>query len=51
MGSWFISAIGQNDANVVSAIVLFSAVLVLFSGFLADVVSAALDPRVRLQGK
>jgi peptide/nickel transport system permease protein len=51
MGSWFILAIGQNDANVVSAIVLFSAVLVLFSGFLADVVSAALDPRVRLQGK
>lgn len=49
MGSWFISAIGQNDVNVVSAIVLFSAVLVLFSGFLADVVSAALDPRVRLQ--
>ncbi len=51
MGSWFISAIGQNDINVVSAIVLFSAVLVLFSGFLADVVSAALDPRVRLQRK
>jgi peptide/nickel transport system permease protein len=49
MGSWFISAIGQNDVNVVSAIVLFSAVLVLFSGFLADVISAALDPRVRLQ--
>lgn len=49
MGSWFITAVEQSDINVVSAIVLFSAVLVLFSGFLADVASAALDPRVRLQ--
>lgn len=49
MGSWFISSVEQNDVNAVSAIILFSAILVLFSGFLADVVSAALDPRVRLQ--
>ncbi len=49
MGNWFITAVDQADINVVAAIVLFSAILVLFSGFLADVISAALDPRVRLQ--
>ncbi|MHB1090700.1 MAG: ABC transporter permease [Ilumatobacteraceae bacterium] len=47
MGQWLISSIGKNDINVVSAVVTFTAVLVLFSGFLADVVLAALDPRVR----
>jgi peptide/nickel transport system permease protein len=49
MGNWFITAVDQADINVVAAIVLFSGILVLFSGFLADVISAALDPRVRLQ--
>lgn len=47
MGQWFISSVGKNDINSVSAVVTFTAILVLFSGFLADVVLAALDPRVR----
>ncbi|MFM8002334.1 MAG: ABC transporter permease [Actinomycetota bacterium] len=47
MGQWFISSVGKNDINSVSAFVTFTAVLVLFSGFLADVILAALDPRVR----
>ena len=47
MGEWFIRAIGVNDINSVAAIVLFTAILVLFAGFLADVLTAALDPRVR----
>jgi peptide/nickel transport system permease protein len=49
MGEWFIRSVNSNDINSVSAIVLFTAVLVLFAGFLADVLSAALDPRVRLR--
>jgi len=47
MGQWLITSIGKNDINSVSAFVTFAAVLILFSGFLADVVLAALDPRVR----
>ena len=47
MGQWFLTAIGKNDINSVSAVVTFTAVLVLFSGFLADVILAILDPRVR----
>ncbi|MFA5774946.1 MAG: ABC transporter permease [Ilumatobacteraceae bacterium] len=49
MGQWFIISVQANDVNAVSAIVLFSAVLVLLSGFIADVATAALDPRVRLR--
>jgi glutathione transport system permease protein len=47
MGEWFIDAITKNDINSVSAVVLFSAVLVLLAGMLADLAYAALDPRVR----
>jgi peptide/nickel transport system permease protein len=49
MGQWFIRAIQGNDVNVTAAIILFSAVLILISGFIADVVTVALDPRVRLR--
>lgn len=49
MGEWFIQAVNSNDINSVTAIVLFTSVLVLFAGFLADVLTAALDPRVRLR--
>ena len=48
MGQWFIDAVRSNDINATSSVILFSAVLVLLSGFIADVVTAALDPRVRL---
>jgi peptide/nickel transport system permease protein len=47
MGEWFIDSITKNDINSVSAVVLFSAVLVLLAGMLADLGYAALDPRVR----
>lgn len=49
MGQWFITAIQGNDINSTAAVILFSAVLVLISGFIADVVTVALDPRVRLR--
>ncbi|AUG77364.1 peptide ABC transporter permease [Kitasatospora sp. MMS16-BH015] len=47
MGEWFIQAINEQDVNSVVAVNLFAAVVVLASGFLADVLTAALDPRVR----
>ncbi|PYC84349.1 peptide ABC transporter permease [Streptomyces tateyamensis] len=47
MGEWFINAIRENDTNSVVAVNLFTAVTVLASGFLADTLHAALDPRVR----
>ncbi|KPH97792.1 ABC-type transporter, integral membrane subunit [Actinobacteria bacterium OK074] len=47
MGEWFVSSVGKNDVNSVVAVNLFAAVTVLLSGFLADVLHAALDPRIR----
>ncbi len=47
MGEWFINAIHENDVNAVVAVNLFAAVVVLASGFLADTLHAALDPRIR----
>jgi peptide/nickel transport system permease protein len=49
MGEWFIDAVGTNDVNVVAAVIVFQAVLVLLAGLLADVLYAALDPRVRIR--
>jgi peptide/nickel transport system permease protein len=51
MGEFFIDSIGDNDISSVAAVVLFSAVLVLLAGMLADFAYAALDPRVRTGGK
>jgi peptide/nickel transport system permease protein len=47
MGEWFIDSIDRSDVNAVVAVNIFTAVLVLLSGLLADVLHAALDPRVR----
>jgi peptide/nickel transport system permease protein len=47
MGEWFIDSINNNDVNAVVAVNLFAAATVLLSGLLADLVHAALDPRVR----
>jgi peptide/nickel transport system permease protein len=49
MGEWFIDSINQNDVNVVAAVIVFSAVLILLAGLIADVLYAALDPRVRIR--
>jgi glutathione transport system permease protein len=49
MGEWFIDAVGTNDVNVVAAVIVFQAVLVLMAGLLADILYAALDPRVRIR--
>jgi peptide/nickel transport system permease protein len=47
MGEWFIDAVNKNDVNSVVAVNVFAAVVVLVSGLLADLLHAALDPRVR----
>jgi peptide/nickel transport system permease protein len=47
MGEWFIDSINNNDVHAVVAVNLFAAVTVLLAGLFADVLHAALDPRVR----
>ena len=47
MGEWFVQSIQKNDVNSTAAIGMFVAVLVLVAGFLSDVVTVALDPRIR----
>ena len=49
MGEWFIDSINSRDINVVAAVILFQAVLILIAGMIADLLYAALDPRVRIR--
>jgi peptide/nickel transport system permease protein len=48
MGEWLVDSISRNDINVTATVCLFTAIFVLLSGFLSDVVYAVLDPRVRV---
>jgi peptide/nickel transport system permease protein len=48
MGEWLVDSITRNDINVTATVCLFTAVFVLLSGFLSDIVYAVLDPRVRV---
>lgn len=48
MGDWLLTGVSTQDANIVATVTLFIAVLVLISGWLSDVIYAALDPRVRV---
>jgi len=47
MGEWFVQSIQKNDVNATAAIGMFVAILVLIAGFLSDVVTVILDPRIR----
>ncbi|MDQ1653397.1 MAG: glutathione transport system permease protein, partial [Cryptosporangiaceae bacterium] len=47
MGEWFIDSINDSDVNSVVAVNVFAALTVLAAGLLADLLLAALDPRVR----
>jgi peptide/nickel transport system permease protein len=47
MGTWLVQSISRSDINAVTAFSLFAGVMVLASGFIADTLHAALDPRVR----
>lgn len=48
MGEWFVDSVTSNDVNAVAAVSLLVAVLVLFAGFLSDLMYAVLDPRIRV---
>lgn len=48
MGDWFVYGITVEDVNIVMTVTLFVAVLIFVSGWLSDVLYAALDPRIRL---
>ena len=48
MGRLFLDSLGYRDYPVVMGILMVSAVLVLVGSFLADLSSAAADPRIRL---
>ncbi|MCW2491451.1 MAG: glutathione transport system permease protein [Pseudonocardiales bacterium] len=47
MGKYLIESVQSRDTNAVAAVTCFTAVLVLLSGMLSDILYAALDPRVR----
>jgi peptide/nickel transport system permease protein len=47
IGEWAVVGALNQDINIVVAITLFSAVVVLLAGLLSDVIAAALDPRLR----
>lgn len=49
MGDWFVYGVQRQDTNIVTAVTLFAAVLILISGWLSDVLYAALDPRIRIR--
>ncbi len=49
MGEWFVDSVSTNDINVVVAVILVDAVLVLIAGLLSDIAYAMLDPRVRIR--
>jgi ABC-type dipeptide/oligopeptide/nickel transport system permease component len=47
MGEFLVQTIQSNDVNGTAGVALFVAVLVLIAGFMSDLVTAALDPRIR----
>lgn len=50
LGNLFVESVGNKDLPVVMTIALLSVVLVLFVSLLIDVLTALIDPRVRLGG-
>ena len=48
MGRLFLDSLGYNDYPVVMGLLMFSAILVLVSNLLADILVALVDPRIRL---
>ncbi len=48
IGEWIVQGIATQDTNVVVAVTLVAAVMILVGGLLSDVIYALLDPRVRV---
>lgn len=49
LGRWFVSSVSNRDYPVIMGLTLFYSILLLFSVFVADLVSAWIDPRISLQ--
>ncbi|HEY9721227.1 MAG TPA: ABC transporter permease [Oscillatoriaceae cyanobacterium] len=49
LGHFFVDELGKGDYPVIMAIMFISAVVVVLSNLLADVLYAALDPRIRFE--
>jgi len=47
MGQYFISALGNSDTNAMQAVLLLTALTVLLGNLAADLMYAAVDPRIR----
>ncbi|MFD4367295.1 ABC transporter permease [Rhodococcus sp. NPDC058521] len=47
LGDWVITAIQDHDARVCAAVTLLFGILVVLAGWVSDVASVALDPRLR----
>ncbi|MFQ5710674.1 MAG: ABC transporter permease [Candidatus Geothermarchaeales archaeon] len=50
IGSWYIGALLAGDYPVVQTVLYLYAVLMLLSNFAADLIYAAVDPRIRISG-
>lgn len=48
MGRLFLDSLGYNDYPVVMGLLMFSAILVLLGTLISDLVTAMIDPRIRL---
>lgn len=48
MGRLFLDSIGYRDYPVIMGVLMFSSVMVLLGSFLADLLYAVVDPRIRL---
>ncbi len=48
MGDWLVRGIRTQDTNITATVTMFTGVAILVSGFLSDILYAALDPRVRV---
>lgn len=51
IGSWYISGLQNGDYPVVQAIMFIYAVLMIVANIVADLLYAALDPRIRVGGR
>lgn len=49
MGEWGVQAVANQDINVMAAVTAFTSVMILIAGMLSDILTAALDPRVRIR--
>jgi peptide/nickel transport system permease protein len=48
MGTWFTSAVNTQNTPVIMCVSFFTILIVLITSLLMDILTAAMDPRVRL---